>query len=299
MTKKNTSKMGMSDKTFNVILNIIIFIIMLIILYPLIMVISSSFSSGTAVTSGQVLLWPVDFSLTGYELVFQNNSVWNGYLNSIFYTVCCTTISVILTILTAYPLSRNNFQGKPLMNTLFLIPMFFGGGLIPTYINATNLGLVNSRWGMVAMAGLTMSHVVIMRTFFQSSIPTGLHEAAQIDGINDFQYLFQVILPLSKASLAVISLYNIVGNWNAYFGPMIYLRDRDLFPLQLVLREILASTKVDLSQFTDPAMIAKLSGAAEVMKFSLIVVATVPMLILYPFIQKFFEKGVMVGSLKG
>lgn len=298
--KKNTIKrMGMSDKTFNVILNIIIFIIMLIVLYPMVAVVSSSFSSGDALMSGQVLLWPVDFTLTGYELVFGNHSVWTGYMNSIFYTVCNTTLTVILTILTAYPLSRANFQAKNLMNTLFLIPMFFSGGLIPSYINATNLGLVNSRWGMVAMAGLFMSHVVIMRTFFQTSIPDGLHEAAQIDGINDFQYLFQILLPLSKATLAVISLYNIVGNWNAYFGPMIYLRDRELYPLQLVLREILAATKVDTSQFTDASLIAKLSGASEVMKYSLIVVATVPMLVLYPFVQKFFEKGVMVGSLKG
>lgn len=299
MKKKNTTKMGMSDKTFNLILNIIIFVIMLIVLYPMVMVISSSFSSGNAVMSGQVLLWPVDFSLTGYELVFGNNAVWTGYMNSIFYTVCCTFVSMILTILTAYPLSRNNYQGKGIMTTVFLIPMFFSGGLIPTYINVTNLGLVNSRWGMVVMAGLTMSHVVIMRTFFQSSIPDGLHEAAQIDGINDFQFLLQILLPLSKASLAVICLYNIVGNWNAYFSPMIYLRDRDLYPLQLILREILAATKFDTSQFTDPSLIAKLSGAAEVMKYSLIVVATVPMLILYPFVQKFFEKGVMVGSLKG
>lgn len=249
--------------------------------------------------SGRVLLWPIDFSFTGYELVFANNSVWTGYANSVFYTICNTCVSMVLTILTAYPLSRNNFQGKPLMNTLFLIPMFFSGGLIPGYINATNLGLVNNRLGMVIMAGLSMSHVVIMRTFFQSSIPDGLHEAAQIDGIDDFQYLFQILLPLSKASLAVISLYNIVGNWNAYFCPMIYLRDRDLYPLQLVLREILAATKIDTSQFSDPSMIAKLSGAAEVMKYALIVVATVPMLVLYPCVQKFFEKGVMVGSLKG
>jgi len=291
--------MGMSDKTFNIILNIIIFVIMLIVLYPMVMVVSSSFSSGDAVMSGQVLLWPVDFSLTGYELVFANKSVWTGYLNSFFYTILGTALSMVLIILTAYPLARKNFQGKPLMTTLFLIPMFFSGGLIPGYINATKLGLVNSRWGLVAMAGLSMSHVVIMRTFFQSSIPDGLHEAAQIDGINDFQYLFKIILPLSKASLAVICLYNLVANWNAYFGPMIYLRDRDLYPLQLILREILAATKIDTSQFTDPAMVAKLSGAAEVMKYALIVVATVPMLILYPFVQKFFEKGVMVGSLKG
>ena len=299
MKKKKTSRMGMSDKRFNVILNIIIFIIMLIVLYPMIMVVSSSFSSGDAVMSGRVLLWPVDFSLTGYELVFAHKAVWTGYLNSIFYTACRTTVSMILIVLAAYPLSRNDFQGKNFLTTLFIIPIFIHGGLIPNYINATNLGLVNSRWGLVAKAGMAMGHIVIVRTFFQSSIPDGLHEAAQIDGINDFGYLFKILLPLSKASLAVVCLYNIVGNWNAYFEPMIYLRDKDLYPLQLVLREILAATKVDSSQFSDPALLAKLSGAAEVMKYSLIIVATVPMLIIYPCVQKFFEKGVMVGSLKG
>lgn len=299
MNKKSTSRMGMSDRRFNVILNVIIFTIMLIVLYPMIMVVSSSFSSGDAVMSGRVLLWPVDFSLTGYELVFAHKAVWTGYLNSIFYTACRTTVSMILIVLAAYPLSRNDFQGKNFMTTLFLIPIFIHGGLIPNYINATNLGLVNSRWGLVAKAGMAMGHIVIVRTFFQSSIPDGLHEAAQIDGINDFGYLFKILLPLSKASLAVVCLYNIVGNWNAYFEPMIYLRDKDLYPLQLVLREILAATKVDSSQFSDPALLAKLSGAAEVMKYSLIIVATVPMLIIYPCVQKFFEKGVMVGSLKG
>ena len=299
MKKKNTSRMGISDRNFNVILNIIVFTIMLIVLYPMVMVISSSFSSGNAVMSGRVLLWPVEFSLTGYELVFAHKAVWTGYLNSIFYTVCRTTVSMILIVLAAYPLSRNDFQGKNFMTTLFIIPMFVYGGLIPSYINATNLGLVNSRWGMIAKAGMAMGHIVIVRTFFQSSIPDGLHEAAQIDGINDFGYLFKILLPLSKASLAVVCLYNIVGNWNAYFEPMIYLRDKELYPLQLVLREILAATKIDTSQFSDPSLLAKLSGAAEVMKYSLIVVATVPMLIIYPFVQKFFEKGVVVGSLKG
>ena len=291
--------MGMSDRTFNVLMNVLVFLVLIIVLYPLIMVVSSSLSSGDAVMSGRVLLWPVEFSLTGYELVFANKAVWTGYLNSLFYTVLNTTLSLILTILTAYPLSRKNFVGKPLMTTLFMIPMFVSGGLIPSYLNATNLGLTNSRWGMVAMAGLAMSHVIIMRTFFQSNIPSELHESAEIDGINDFQYLFKIVLPLAKASIAVITLYNIVGNWNAYFGPLIYLRDRDLYPLQLVLREILSATKVDTSQFTDAAMIAKLSGAAEVMKYSLIVVATVPMLVLYPLVQKFFEKGVTIGSIKG
>ena len=299
MRKNAIAQRGMSDKTFHVILHIIVFIVLLIVLYPLIIVVSSSFSSGDALMAGRVLLLPADFSLAGYQLVFANKSVLTGFLNSIFYTLLNTAVSMILTILTAYPLARRNFQGRPLMTTLFIIPMFFSGGLIPRYINASNLGLVNSRWGMVIMAGLTMSHVIILRTFFQSSIPGELHEAARIDGINDFQYLFTIVLPLSKAPLAVVTLYNIVGNWNAYFGPMIYLRDRDLYPLQLILREILAASKIDMSQITDASLLAQLSGASEVMKYSLIVVATVPMLILYPMVQKFFKKGVMIGSLKG
>ena len=297
--KQKKVNMGMSDKMLNTIVTTLVTVWMIIDLYPLLYVVSSSLSSGDAVTSGRVLLFPVDFSLTGYQLVFQNKLVWSGYANTIFYTICCTLINLVYTILIAYVLSRKTFQGRGLVTTLYLITMWFGGGMIPKYILVSSLGMVNSRWGFVLMTGMSVSNMVLMRTYFQSSIPGELLEAAKVDGCTDFRYLWQVAVPLAKPVIAVITLYYLVGNWNDYFDPLIYLRKTELQPLQLILRGILGSTKVDTSQMTDPSAAAQLANAADTMKYALIVISTVPMLILYPFVNKFFDKGVMMGSLKG
>ena len=297
--KTKRIKENFSDRTFNTILLVICTIFLLLVLYPLIYIVSSSFSSGSAVTAGKVLLWPVDVSVTGYEIVFKNQAIWSGYKNTIIYTVLGSILHVVMTILIAYPLSRKTYWARGLMTTLFTIPMFFGGGLIPSYILVSNLNLVNTRTWMVISGAVAIGHVIIMRTFFQSSIPEELLESAKLDGISDIGYLMKMVIPLSKASISVIMLYTMVDHWNSYFTAMIYLRDRELYPLQLVLREILNASKIDATQITDSEVIAKLSGAADVMKYALIVVSTVPMLILYPFVQKFFEKGVMIGSVKG
>lgn len=299
LRNKVKNNLGLSDKVFDTIVTIFVTIWLLIVLYPLIYVLSSSFSSGEAVTSGRVLLWPVDFSLTGYELVFKNQKVWMGYANTIFYTVVMTFINVVYTIMMAYVLSRKDFQARKLFTTLYLIPMWFGGGMIPKYVLMANMGLTNSRWGFVLMTGIGISNMIIMRTYFQSSIPGEMLEAGKVDGITDIGYLLKIALPLAKPVISVITLYYLVGHWNDYFGPLIYLRDSHLQPLQLILRGLLASAKVDTSAMTDLSAIAKISGAEDVMKYSLIVVSTLPMLILYPFVQKFFDKGVMMGSLKG
>ena len=301
MYKKKTKRIkeNFSDRTFNTILLVICTFFLLLVLYPLIYIVSSSFSSGSAVTAGKVLLWPVDVSVTGYEIVFKNQAVWNGYKNTIIYTVLGSILHVVMTILIAYPLSRKTYWARGLMTTLFTIPMFVGGGLIPSYILVSNMNLVNTRIWMVISGAVAIGHVIIMRTFFQSSIPEELLESAKLDGISDIGYLMKMVIPLSKASISVIMLYTMVDHWNSYFTAMIYLRDRELYPLQLVLREILNASKIDATQITDSEVIAKLSGAADVMKYALIVVSTVPMLILYPFVQKFFEKGVMIGSVKG
>ena len=288
-----------SDRAFNTLLLIIVTTFLLLVLYPLIYIVSCSFSSGTAVTTGRVLLWPVDFSLVGYEIVFSHKAVWTGYANTIFYTVVGTILNLFLTILVAYPLARRNFQGKKFFDIYFMIPMFFGGGLIPTYILMSNLGLTDNRWVLIVSGALNIYNMVLMRTYFQNSIPLELLESAKMDGVSDAGYLLRVVLPLSKAIISVITLYYVVAHWNSYFTGMIYLRNRDLFPLQLVLREILNASKIDSTMIQDAAVLAKLSGAADVMKFALIIVATVPMLVIYPFIQKFFEKGIMVGSVKG
>lgn len=299
LRKAGNKSNSMSDRTFNVVLTVIATIWLIIVAYPCIYVISSSFSSGTAISSGRVLLWPVDFSLTGYEMVFKYKLVWTGYMNTIIYAGLGTLLHLAFTICVAYPLSRKDYQGKGIIQRLLTVIMLFGGGLIPTYVVVSSLGLVNTRTFMIISGAVGVSHIIIMRTFFQSSIPYELLESAKMDGISDFGYLFKIVLPLSKASIAVISLYAMVGKWNAYFGPMIYLRDRELYPLQLIVREILNATKVDTSNITDPEILEKLAAAAEQMKYSLIIVTTLPMLILYPCVQKFFKKGVMIGSLKG
>ena len=297
--KKNRIDLCLSDKIMRAVVYALMFILILIILYPLIYVVSSSFSSGEAVTSGKVLLWPVDFSLQGYKAVFAYKQVWVGYRNTIFYTVVGTLLNLTLTIMAAYPLSRKNFQGRNFYMTLFLITMFFSGGIIPNYILMTKLHLTNTRWALILSGSISVYNMIIMRTFFQNSIPNELLEAAKIDGITDIGYLFKVVLPLSKSILAVITLYYVVGHWNSYFNAMLYLRDESLYPLQLVLRSILNVGKIDLSQITDAEIIKQMRGLSDLMKYSLIIISSAPIIIAYPFVQRFFEKGVMIGSVKG
>lgn len=299
MNKKKKTSLGMSDKAFNILLVIIITIFFILVLYPLVYVVSSSFSSGRAVSDGRVLLWPVEFSLEGYKLVFNNKEVWRGYANTLFYVTCTTIINLICTTLVAYVLSRKTFQGRKVFNLIYVFTMWFGGGMIPTYILFSNLNMTNSRWGYVLMSSVTVGNMVMLRTYFRGSIPEDLLEAAQMDGITDFGYFIRVAIPLAKPVLAVVTLYEIVGEWNSYFGPMIYLRDKELQPLQLVLRRILTSTQMNSSMLIDTSLQNNLAQMGDVMKYALIVVSAGPLLCIFPFVQKFFTKGVMVGSLKG
>ena len=297
--KKNRIDLCLSDRIMRDIVYALMFLLILIILYPLIYVVSSSFSSGEAVSTGKVLLWPVEFSLQGYKAVFAYQQVWVGYRNTIFYTVAGTLLNLTLTIMAAYPLSRKNFQFRNFYMTLFLIIMFFSGGIIPNYILMTKLHLTNTRWSLILSGSISVYNMIIMRTFFQNSIPNELLEAAKIDGITDIGYLLKVVLPLSKSILAVITLYYAVAHWNSYFNAMLYLRDESLYPLQLVLRSILNVGKVDLSQITDAEIIKQMRGLSDLMKYSLIIISSAPIIIAYPFVQRFFEKGVMIGSVKG
>lgn len=299
INKKRKLNNGMSDRAFNVLLIIIATIWLICVAYPCIYIISSSFSSGNAVSNGKVLLWPVEFCLTGYKLVFKYKMVWSGYANTILYAGLGTILHLFMTICGAYPLSRKDYQGKGIAQKLLTVSMLFGGGLIPTYILVSDLGLVNTRTYMIISGAVSVSHIIIMKTFFQSSIPVELLESAKIDGISDAGYLVKIVLPLSKASISVIMLYSLVGKWNDYFGPMIYLRDRELYPLQLIVREILNASNIDISSITDATVLEQLASASDLMKYSLIIVSTLPMLILYPCVQKFFQKGVMIGSIKG
>jgi multiple sugar transport system permease protein/putative aldouronate transport system permease protein len=287
------------DRTFYFLINTGLTLILLVVLYPLLYVLSSSFSSPAAVLSGRVVLWPVDFSLDGYTTVFKNRDVFIGYYNSFRYMIMGTTINVAATMIAAYPLSRKDTPFRNLWMFLFTFTMFFGGGLIPNYMLMMDLKLIDTAWVMMIPGAISVWNMIIARTFIQHSIPGELLEAAEIDGCSDARYFFVMVLPLSKAVIAVIALYYAVGHWNAYFDALIYLNRRTLYPLQLFLREILVINTFDPAFIIDPELMVKKQGLADLLKYSLIIVATVPMLIIYPFAQRYFIKGVMIGSLKG
>ena len=288
-----------ADRVYYAISGVVLGVLLLLVAYPILFVLSASFSSGNAVATGKVLLWPVEFSLEGYRAVFRNPNIVQAFGNTILYTVAGTAINVAMVMIAAYPLSRRDLKGRGILTFLFTFTMFFSGGMIPTYIQILRLGPMNNIGAMVLPGALSVYNMIVARTFIQSNIPYDLFEATSIDGCNDLQYLFYIVLPLSKAVIAVIALFSAVGHWNSYFSAMIYLNDRNKFPLQIILREILIMNKVDLSMVMDPEMQIALAHTADVLKYSLIVVATVPILVVYPFVQKYFVKGVMVGSIKG
>ena len=301
MKKKNDNRVGIprEDKIMYGIIYAVMSLLLVIILYPLIYILSSSFSSGAAVSSGRVLFLPVDFSTTGYEIIFSYKLVWTGYKNTIIYTLVATALNLVLTTCAAYPLSRKDFIGRNIYMTLFMIIMFFSGGMIPNYILMSKLKLTNTAWSVILSGGISVTNMIIMRTYFMNSIPGDLFDAARIDGTSDWGYLFKIVLPLSRAIIAVIILYYAVAHWNSYFTAMLYIRERELYPLQMVLRDILNASRVDLSQIDDAELLAAMTGASDLISYALIVVATVPILCAYPFVQKYFEKGVMIGSVKG
>lgn len=272
-------------------------LILLVVLYPLIYILSASFSSPGAVSSGRVFLWPVELSFDGYIAVFKNSQVLVGYGNSLFYTIAGTFISVILTIMVAYPLSRKGFFGSKGISLFIIFTMLFAGGLIPTYLVVKELGLIDTRWALLIPNAVWVWQVLIARTFFQTSIPEELVEASQIDGCNDFRFISSIVIPLSKPIIAVLSLMYAVGQWNAYFDALIYLKSQELYPLQLILRSILVLNSATSN--IDPAEMVRRTQLAELMKYSLIVVASLPVLIIYPFVQRYFVQGMLIGSVKG
>ena len=287
------------DRLFSAINYVLLFIFLVVVLYPLIYILSASFSDPLAVVSGRVWLWPVEPTLRGYTTIFADREVVTGFLNSMFYTVVGTALNVALTLLAAYPLSRRDLFGRNVIMFLFLFTLLFSGGLIPTYLLVKDLGMLNTRWSMIVPTALAVWNVIITRTYFQVTIPDELLEAAQLDGANDYTFFFRVVLPLSTPIIAVNALFYAVAHWNAFFDALIYLTDKSLFPLQLVLREILVQNQVDLSMVGDIEDMIARQNLADLLKYSLIVVATVPLLCIYPFVQKHFVKGIMLGSLKG
>jgi putative aldouronate transport system permease protein len=271
---------------------------LLVVLYPLVYIVSASFSDPIAVTAGRVWLFPVDITLRGYEVTFQNPQIITGYLNSLFYTVFGTLISVTLTVLIAYPLSRRDLYGGGIIMFLITFTLIFSGGLIPTYLVVKDLGMIDTRWALLIPQAIAAFQVIIARTFFRSAIPFELVEAAELDGCNDLQFLWAVVLPLSKPIIAVLALMYAVAQWNGYFDALIYLKSSDLQPLQLVLRNILILNTTSSGSMDATAM-AQRQQLADLLKYCLVVVATVPVLLIYPFVQRYFVKGMLIGSIKG
>jgi len=286
------------DRVFMSINAAVLTVITIIILLPLIFVVSASFSSSEAVIAGKVTLWPVDFSLQGYTTIFEHKKVWDGFANSLFYTFFGTIFNVVMTIIAAYPLSRRDLVGRRLITMAFIFTMLFSGGLIPTYMVVRDLGLLNTRMAMILPTGIGVFNLLITMTFFRTTIPPELIEAARIDGANAFRTFGSVFLPLSRPIIAVLALFYAVNHWNSYFSALIYLKDQELFPLQLVLREILIQNSIDASMLVDIEDLTVREGLRDLLKYSLIVVASVPVLIIYPFVQKHFVKGMMIGSVK-
>ncbi|MCU6712987.1 carbohydrate ABC transporter permease [Paenibacillus sp. J5C_2022] len=286
------------DKAFLTLNSFMLWLVLLVVLYPLIYIVSASFSNPEAVASGRVWLFPVDPTLDGYKAVFKHDMILTGFSNSFFYMIAGTAFNVLMTVLAAYPLSRRDFFGGKVLMLLFVFTMMFDGGLIPRYILVKDLELLNTRWALIIPVALGVWHVIITRTYFRVTISNELLEAARIDGCNDFRFVWRIVLPLSAPILAVISLFYAVGHWNQYFNALIFLKDPGLYPLQLVLKQILVENEVDISMVGDVADLAMRAQLRDLLKYSLIIVATVPVLAIYPFVQKHFVKGVMIGSLK-
>ncbi len=287
------------DTLFDVIATLVLVFAVSIVAYPLVYVVSASFSSTTAVMAGRVWLFPVEPSLKAYEAVFTYDSIMTGYLNSAIYTVLGTAVNLTLTTLCAFCLSRKDFYGRGVVAGMVLFTMLFNAGLIPNYLLINGLGWLDTTWALIIPNAMNAWYVILMRSYFQNSIPEELFEASGMDGCSVFRQLLSIVIPLSGPIIAVISLYCAVGIWNSYFDAFIYLSDKSRFPLQVVLRNILILNQLDMSAVADLRDMASRQGMSNLLKYAVIVVSSAPLLALYPFVQKYFVKGIMVGSVKG
>lgn len=303
MRRKNSNKIGLSksDRVLSIVTTAFLVFVLVAIAYPLLVIISSSFSSSNALSAGKVVLFPVDFTISGYKFVFQYRDVWIGFRNSIFYTITGVTVTMTLQVLMAYPLSKPNYQGKSVVLKLMLFAMMFSAGLIPSYILKMKLGMVNSVTAIIFAGAISMNNVFMLRNAFRHSIPGELFDAATVDGANDFVCLVKLAIPLAKATISVLILYSVVGCWNDYFNAMIYLPARqDLWPLQLFLRNILTSaSSISMENMSSSAVQQMQESGMAQIRYCLIIIASVPVLAMYMVVQKYFEQGVLVGSVKG
>lgn len=292
-------KISKDDIIFDTINYILLSCVLIIVLYPLYFIVIASISDPTAVSNGQLKFLPIDITFEGYKRIFQDRLILSGYKNTIKYTVVGTTINIFLTMMTAYPLSRKDFSGRRALMIFLMITMYFNGGLIPTYLIVKHLGLINNWLIMVLKGAVSVYNIIIARSFLQSSIPEELYEAAVIDGCSHIKFFTRVVLPLSKAIIAVLVLFYGIVHWNEFFTALIYLRDEKLYPLQLILRSILLENQMQDAMMNNIDDINNQQYIADLIKYGMIIVASLPLLILYPFLQKYFVKGVMIGSVKG
>lgn len=299
--KKRTH--SVEDVIFDVVIFIVLTLALIIVAYPLYFILISSISSPTAVAGGDVHWVPVGFTLEGYSAVFKEDNVMQGFLNAILYAVVGTIINLVVTLPTGYALSRKDLKGRKYFLFFFMLTMFISGGLIPTYLVVQGCGFLDTIWALVVPGAISVYNMIVCMTFFRSNIPAELFEAAKLDGCGNTRFFLKIVLPLSSAIIAIMVLYYGVGHWNSYFSAMLYLTTPEKFPLQLVLRSILVQNEIAQSQSAVGAdtlkELARLREVAELMKYSLIIVSSIPVLVLYPFIQKHFVKGVMIGSVKG
>lgn len=293
-----------ADKIFLVFVYFFLAIALLIVLYPLIYIVSASISNPHLVNSGEMWLLPKGVTFEGYRTLLGNSSIWRGYLNTIYYTVLGTSINLLVTLPCAYGLSRDDFYGRRAFTNFMLVTMFLSGGLIPSYLLIRSLGMLNTVWALVIPGAVSVYNVVVTRTFFQTTIPREMEEAAIVDGCSDFRLFMQIVLPLSTPIIAVMALFYGVGHWNSFFSALIYLSDKSMYPLQMILREILilqdmSSNTVSNVTSEMASMLYSKQQLAEVIKYGVMIVSSLPVIIVYPFLQKYFVKGMMVGSIKG
>lgn len=296
---KTKVKDPLDDRIFYIVVYVILGLLTLITLYPLIYIVSASFSDPFSVLAGKVVFFPVGFSLEGYNRIFSNDRVLTGFVNSIFYTTAGTAVNIVMTVLAAYPLSRKELKGGSVVMVLFTFTMIFNAGMIPNYVLMKDLHLLDTRWVMILPAAISAYNMIIARTFFSANIPRELLEAAQMDGCSDFKFLLSIVIPLSKAILAVLVMFYATVHWNSYFNAFLYLSSDELYPLQIILRDILITAQTAASDTSDAESALEIQGLAESMKYSLMIVSTIPMMCIYPFAQKYFTQGVMIGSIKG
>ncbi len=297
-SKKNQIRDSFGDRVFYFCNYIILAALLVVVLYPVFFVVIASVSDPLYVNSGDLLFYPKGFTLVGYQKILEDARIWQGYLNTIIYAVAGTVFGLVISVPAGYALSRKDLPYRGILMGILVFTMYFSGGLIPSYIIIQKLGLVDTRALMIILGTVSVYNIILIRSFFSSSIPQELQESAEIDGCSNERFFISIVLPLSKPIIAVVALYIAVSQWNSFFNPMIYLSDASKYPLQLVLRDMLAATNTG-TEITDPVALELLNKLAEVIKYGIIVVSTLPVICIYPFIQKYFVKGVMIGALKG